>query len=169
MEWPEPMQRSQSLYVVVKRWDCRVIPSLYGPDFGTCEFDFEARCVTSPFKDLEVHGSVEVVTPGDYSGKIPYRWTSVPDVLEGCGFLTDCGETRPPLLGFTLFCKHSTLEWIYRIFLAAFTISNSNFGISITIEPPDQLVEDFWHEAWKTEWWVVVTWRLVMDVERSDP
>jgi len=49
-----PPQSSRDLDIVMPRWECRLIPSLYSPDVGTCALDFAARCLTDPFHGLEV-------------------------------------------------------------------------------------------------------------------
>ncbi len=160
------MQKPEArIYVVVKEWHWGITPTLYSPACDTYDFEFEGRCVTEPFNGLDVYGKVEVITLGQYSGKLPYRWASLPEVVEGYGFLIDKGEPHLPLLSLTLFCQSRALEWIYRAFLAAFTIPTSDFGIYITIEAPAE--EVLGDEPPEREEWVIVAWHIGMYAERG--
>jgi hypothetical protein len=158
---------------VMHRWTCRLMPSLYSSDVGTCAFDFEARCFTDPFHGLEVRGEIECVrtpvTPRSLSGKLPTSWTSIPDITEGYGRLGmifhDHGERHPGLF-FTLFCNPVALQWIYQAFLAGFANPQRHFVMSITIESLSQ--EDVCLGDGQTEDWNVVAWELVMERERED-
>lgn len=93
----------------------------------------------------------------------------MPDRTEGYGrlgeIINDLGERHPGLF-FTLFCNPVALEWIYQAFLAGFGNPQRHFVMRITIESLRQ--EDVCMADGQTEYWNVVAWELVMDIERGD-
>jgi hypothetical protein len=159
--WPHLHQPEQTLWLNIKKWDYKVFPSLRGSQFGSWMFQFEGICNDSPLANLVVTGDIEVLDDGIPPGMLSDHWENVPENVEGYGFLVSVGDASvPSSVGFTLYCKPSALEWIYRAFMVAGSGVKGGVSLKLNIDCPNYRGGDFWVEQWRSEWWRVVSWQL---------
>lgn len=169
--WETHAAMSQMLWVVVKRFDYKLFPSMRDHprrifrsmrDHPRRIFQWEGITYQKGFNGVSVQGNVETYDPEDLPRDA--YWKNAPSIYEGCGSL--CGGDEDvwdgAFFALDLFCRPDVFAEVAQVFALGVGPQRGGLSLHIHITNPDLQPgeHDYWHTRWRRDHWQVVAWEM---------